>query len=116
MKSHQTEKSVPETDLYRRQVCPLGRTADRQISVVNGKLVVPEARPAPRRGLNRIEAALYIGVSPSKFDAMVKDGRMCSPKRIDARVVWDIRQLDTAFEKLPCDGGHDDDRNSWDDP
>ncbi len=31
------------------------------------------------RGLSRVEAAHYIGVSPSLFDAMVKDGRMPQP-------------------------------------
>jgi predicted DNA-binding transcriptional regulator AlpA len=116
MKSHQNEKSAPETDLYRRQVRPLSWTADRQIPVPNGKLVVSEGRPTSRRGLSRVEAAFYIGISPSKFDEMVRDGRMCSPKRIDARVVWDIRQIDAAFEKLPSDEAHDDDVNSWDDP
>jgi hypothetical protein len=63
-------------------------------------------------GMNRTEAAAYIGVSPSKFDEMVKDGRMPQPKRIDGRCVWHIRQLDLAFERLP--GGADDDRNEWD--
>jgi hypothetical protein len=37
---------------------------------------------------------------------------MPRPKRIDTRCVWDIRQLSSAFEKLP--GGADDDRNEWD--
>ena len=53
------------------------------------------------RGLSREEAAAYIGVSPSKFDEMVKDKRMPGPKRIDRRTVWDRRQLDVAFEALP---------------
>jgi hypothetical protein len=35
------------------------------------------------RGLSRIEAARYVGVSPSLFDQMVKDGRMPGPKRIN---------------------------------
>lgn len=61
---------------------------------------------------NRTEAAAYIGVSPSKFDEMVRDGRMPPPKRIDTRCVWDSRQLSSAFDKLP--GGADDDRNEWD--
>lgn len=55
----------------------------------------------PPRGLNRCEAAAYIGVSPSLFDAMVKDGRMPRPKRINSRLVWDRRQLDLAFDALP---------------
>lgn len=67
---------------------------------------------APRRGLSRMEAAIYIGVGATKFDAMVADGRMPQPKRIDGRKVWDIRALDLAFEDLPDDGPA---RNSWDD-
>jgi hypothetical protein len=41
----------------------------------------------PPRGLSRVEAARYIGVSPSLFDEMVKDGRMPPPKPINARKV-----------------------------
>ncbi len=53
------------------------------------------------RGLSRVLAALYVGISPTKFDEMVGDGRMPKPKRIDARRVWDRRRLDEAFEALP---------------
>jgi predicted DNA-binding transcriptional regulator AlpA len=60
------------------------------------------------RGLNREQAAEYIGVGSTKFDQMVADGRMPKPKRIDGRVVWDRLQLDSAFELLP-------DRNDRDD-
>jgi hypothetical protein len=73
-------------------------------------------RPIPRRGLSRDEAAMYIGISASKFDELVRDGRMPGPKRIDCRKVWDVRDLDMAFDALPRDdsspsvGG-----NSWDD-
>lgn len=63
------------------------------------------------RGLSRVEAAAYVGVSPSMFDIMVKDGRMPQPKRINSRTVWDRRQLDEAFEALPSS----DERNPWDD-
>lgn len=62
------------------------------------------------RGLGRVEAALYIGVSPSKFDEMVKDGRMPPPKRIDGRRVWDKKRLDLAFEALPDKESN----NPWD--
>jgi len=55
----------------------------------------------PPRGLNRCEAAAYIGVSPSLFDLMVKDGRMPKPKQVNARTVWDLRRLDLAFDALP---------------
>jgi excisionase family DNA binding protein len=57
--------------------------------------------PIPRRGLSRLEAAAYIGVSPGKFDELVRDGRMPAPKRIDGRKVWDIQNLDLAFDALP---------------
>ena len=66
----------------------------------------------PRRGLRRIEAATFIGISPTKFDEMVKDGRLPQPKHIDRIVVWDLRQLDNAFEALP--GGTDESGNPWD--
>lgn len=76
----------------------------------------------PPRGLCREAAAAYVGVSPSKFDDMVKDGRMPPPVRVDARTIWDRRRLDKAFEALaiatPRTGfagnNDDDDINEWD--
>jgi predicted DNA-binding transcriptional regulator AlpA len=62
-------------------------------------------RPIPRRGLSRVESAIYVGVSPTLFDQMVKDGRMPIPKRINGRVVWDLLALDEAFEALPDEHG-----------
>jgi predicted DNA-binding transcriptional regulator AlpA len=56
--------------------------------------------PVPRRGLSRIEAAVYIGIGTTKFDEMVADGRMPKPFRIDGRVLWDIYDLDFAIDKL----------------
>ena len=47
-----------------------------------------------------MQAAAYIGVSPSLFDEMMSDGRMPKPVRINARVVWDRVQLDEAFAEL----------------
>ena len=61
-------------------------------------------RPIPRRGLSHDEAAIYVGVSAGKFDEMVGDGRMPAPRRIDGRKIWDIRDLDLAFDSLPRDG------------
>ncbi|SIN98936.1 helix-turn-helix transcriptional regulator [Vannielia litorea] len=68
--------------------------------------------PPTRRGLSRVEAAAYIGVGASKFDALVTDGRMPKPKKIDGRRVWDVRSLDRFFDALP--GGDDSDHNPWD--
>ena len=66
----------------------------------------------PPRGLCREAAASYVGISPSKFDEMVEDGRMPRPKRIDARKVWDRTALDSCFDALP--GGDDEEGNPWD--
>jgi hypothetical protein len=62
------------------------------------------------RGLCREAAAEYVGVSPVKFDGMIRDGRMPKPKPIDGRNVWDVRQLDVAFSALPSG----EDVNPWD--
>jgi predicted DNA-binding transcriptional regulator AlpA len=69
-----------------------------------------DIRPVPRRGLSRDEAAMYVGISAAKFDALVADGRMPAPVRIDSRKVWDIRALDVAFDALPTENA----TSSWD--
>lgn len=74
----------------------------------SGKALPPSLAP---RGLCRVQAAEYVGVSPTLFDEMVQDGRMPKPKRINARTVWDIRKLDLAFEAIPGD----EEKNPWDD-
>jgi hypothetical protein len=66
-------------------------------------LTLSVARPVPRRGLSRIEAAIYIGISPSKFDELRKDGRVGPARVIDGRKIWDVRDLDLAFEALPME-------------
>ena len=63
------------------------------------------------RGLSRVQAAEYIGIGPTKFDELVRDGRMPRPKRIDGRTVWDRIKLDEAFAALDDDGVHE---NEWD--
>jgi predicted DNA-binding transcriptional regulator AlpA len=69
-----------------------------------------DVRPVPRRGLSREEAAMYIGISPSKFDELVADGSMPPPVRIGSRKIWDIRQLDLAFDALAMENAAP---NSW---
>lgn len=63
----------------------------------------------PRRGLSRQEAAMYIGVSPSLFDELVKLGEMPKPLRIKRRTIWDRHQLDDCFDELSAP-----DNNPWD--
>ena len=62
-----------------------------------------EPWPMLRRGLSRIEAALYLGISPSKFDELRRDGRVGPARLIDGRKVWDVRELDFAFEAFPLE-------------
>jgi predicted DNA-binding transcriptional regulator AlpA len=67
----------------------------------------------PPRGLDRVRASQYVGVSVTTFDKMVVDGRMPIPKRIDSRKVWDKIALDAAFDCLPEDGEIER-HNEWD--
>ncbi|MFT3810543.1 MAG: hypothetical protein QM698_11545 [Micropepsaceae bacterium] len=78
------------------------------VSKVRASILPPSLPP---RGLSRVVAAAYIGVSVGKFDEMVRDGRMPPPKRIDARKVWNRPDLDAAFEALPDESGA---TNEWD--
>jgi predicted DNA-binding transcriptional regulator AlpA len=75
------------------------------------KNILPQSLPP--RGLSREEAAAYVGISPSLFDMMIKDGRMPEPKHINSRVVWDRLKLDAAFDALP--GNDTSLANPWDD-
>lgn len=54
----------------------------------------------PPRGLNRVMAARWVGVGPTKFDELVADKRMPQPKRVDGRVIWDRYALDAYFDQL----------------
>ena len=62
--------------------------------------------------LLREESAVYVRVSTTKFDEMVKDGRMPKPLRIDGCVRWDIRKLDAALDALDTS---DEDDQGWGD-
>ena len=74
----------------------------------------PQIRTVPppaRRGLNRVEAAAYIGVSATTFDGLVHERQMPRPKHVGARRIWDVRAVDQAFDLLDCT---DADANPWD--
>jgi predicted DNA-binding transcriptional regulator AlpA len=73
------------------------------------QIIKLEPRIVPR-GLSREEAAHYVGISPSLFDQIVKDGRMPKPVKINSRVVWDRHELDKAFEALKDES----EANPWD--
>lgn len=59
------------------------------------------------RGLSREQAAAYVGVSPTLFDQLVASGQMPAPRRINSRSVWDRRDIDSAFDRLPQDSAGD---------
>lgn len=52
------------------------------------------------RGMSRAEAARYIGVHASTFDALVHQGRMPKPVQVGRHEVWDRIKLDAAFSLL----------------
>lgn len=62
------------------------------------------------RGYSRIQAAQYVGFGVTKFDEMVKEGKMPPPRTHGSRKVWDRIELDEAFSNLP----HDGEENGWD--
>jgi len=67
------------------------------------------------RGLQKYEAAAYVGCRVSKFETMVKDGTMPKPRLIGNRRVWDTIELDEKFEELPRQMSDNDNSNDWDD-
>ena len=75
---------------------------------------MPETKQAfvvakfPPRGLSRVDAAEYVGVSATTFDLMVKQGKMPKPFRIFGRVVWDRKKVDAAIDQLSDVGSPDD--------
>jgi hypothetical protein len=52
----------------------------------------------PPRGLSRAEAAGYVGVSPTTFDAMVSERIIPRPGRYRRRLLWDRHQIDRALD------------------
>ncbi len=69
----------------------------------------PKFMPEPI-GLSRVVSALYVGVSPSQFDTMVKEGRMPKPRREGTRKIWYSVELAAALQDLPTE----DAANEWD--
>jgi hypothetical protein len=58
------------------------------------------AATQPRRGLNRDEAATFVGVPLDVFDRMVCDRRLPQPYDLEGEQVWDLVQLDRAVDRL----------------
>jgi predicted DNA-binding transcriptional regulator AlpA len=60
------------------------------------------ARSHPRRGLDRDEAAIYVGITLATFDQMVNDGRLPKPTELDGECVRGLMQLDRAGNQGVC--------------
>jgi predicted DNA-binding transcriptional regulator AlpA len=70
------------------------------------------------RLLSREQAAAYCGHGPTKFCAMVDDGRMPKPIHVDSRVLWDRFDLDQSIDELKAKDDVDDAteaRQAWED-
>jgi hypothetical protein len=59
----------------------------------------------PRRGLSRTEAAVYLGISASKFDELRKAHRIAPPKVLDGRLIFTVERLDEFLDSLPDEDG-----------
>ncbi len=73
-----------------------------------GEMRLAHPRRIEPRGLSRVDGAWYLGISPSKFDELRKDGRIGPSRLSDGRKVWDVRDLDLAFEALPLESSEAD--------
>lgn len=73
-------------------------------------------RPCIREpiGLNREDAALYVGVSPGMFDGMIADGRMPQARIAGRRKIWIAAELETALFALPVAGDSGDNTGAAD--
>jgi len=54
--------------------------------------------------VSRETSAALVGISPSKFEELVNDGRMPQPRALDGRVLWDVEELRAAWRALPRRG------------
>lgn len=70
------------------------------------------ATPWPR-GLSREEAASYVGLGTSFFDQLIAEGKLPKPIRLGKRTIWDLRDLDAAFDSFK-DSMPDLEPNEWD--
>jgi hypothetical protein len=62
------------------------------------------------RGLRRVDAARYLGISPSHFDKQVRAGAIPAPLQLFGVNIWDRATLDALFDGVP-QANND---NEWD--
>ena len=67
------------------------------------------------RGLSRLDAAAYVGVSPVTFDKLVADGIIPAPVKLRGRKVYDRFRIDAdVFGDLTGTAANDDERDCHD--
>lgn len=66
------------------------------------------------RGLRRADAARYVGISPSLFDAKRKEGAIPPPRDMFGVMIWDRKDLDSLFDKPVYVAANDNGANYWD--
>ena len=52
-------------------------------------------------GINREQAAAFVGISPTLYDKAVEAGTMPGPRVIGGRQVYDVQEVIEAFRRLP---------------
>lgn len=65
------------------------------------------------RGLRRVDAARYIGISPTLFDTKRKEGAIPPPRDLFGVMIWDRHDLDSLFAKPVYSAANDND-DYWD--
>lgn len=78
--------------------------------------ILPDSLPPV--GINREQAAAFIGIGTTLFDRLIAEGRMPDARLIGGRLVWDVAEVAAAFRSLPhrseaVDAGTRSD-NPWD--
>jgi predicted DNA-binding transcriptional regulator AlpA len=72
----------------------------KQLNEIRATLTDPLLRAAYDDQLRREEAAASLGVSPTKFDEWVGDGRMPKGIKVDGVVLWDVQEISEAWDRL----------------
>jgi predicted DNA-binding transcriptional regulator AlpA len=65
------------------------------------------------RGLSRVQAAAYVGLGTTFFDELVSDGKFPKPLKFGKRSVWDLHDLNAAFDSFK-DSVAASEPNPWD--
>jgi len=65
------------------------------------------------RGLRRVAAAAYLGISPSHFDKQRAVGAIPPPRKMLGVVLWDRNDLDRLFDETAAEPQNDN-VNEWD--